>query len=130
MIIKEIKFETDKGKFLLVDMTGGIRKFIPWDFVDESFDVKDITEVQSESIVDSKVFIFTPGESTEYNYLHKNYETNDLSWSFGAKGSLLSLIKSLGVELFENPYKEHEDKDLERFYEDCTFYNPVILKLK
>ena len=141
MLIKEIKFETDKGKFLLVDMTGGVRKFIPWDFVDESFDVKDITEVQAESIVDSTVFIFTPGESTEYNYLHKNYETNDLSWSFGAKGSLLSLIKSLGVYLFENPFSDipydadecheyFENIELQNEAEKLTFYNPVILKLK
>lgn len=98
MIIKEIKFETDKGKFLLVDLTGNVRKFIPWDFVEESFSVKDITEEQAESISDSRY-------------------------------SLLALIKSLGVELFENPYKKQDDKYLELFYESCTFYNPVILKL-
>lgn len=25
--------------------------------------------------------------------------------------------------------KDHEDKDLEWLYEECTFYSPVILKL-
>lgn len=121
MKIKEQQFETGKGKFLLVDMTGKVNKHIPWDFVEKSYDVKHITENEADEIIDKVM-----GGQHFQNYAWKH--TYD-RWTKTGVESLLSLVKHLGAELYENPYKDHEDKDLEYFYEQCTFYNPIILKL-
>lgn len=47
----------------------------------------------------------------------------------GSIKELHSLLKSKGVHLFENPYKDCEDKDLEWLNNELTFYNPYIFKL-
>lgn len=146
-MVKEIKFKTDKGEFILVDDVGDVSKLIPWDFVEKSYNMKIITEDEARDIVDNSVFIFTPGEMVEYNHLYKDYITDKLSWNFSAKECLMSLLESLGIYLYNNPNRkfslydsrngtgwyelEEEDKVTELYEksEKLTFYNPVILKL-
>lgn len=53
MEIKEIKFKTNKGEFILVDMIGQTRRFIPWDFVEKSYNVKGISEEEASEIVET-----------------------------------------------------------------------------
>lgn len=103
MEIKEVKFKTNKGEFILIDMIGQTRRFIPWDFVEKSYNVKGINEEEASEIIDDATFIFTPGEMIEYNYLYKDYESNKLSWTLNEKDSLMSLVKSLGGDDYTNP---------------------------
>lgn len=136
--MKSKVFNTSKGEFLIVDLPGKgnteticLLSDLKYKIVGP---VKLITEEQASDIMVSE-YVFTPGENVEHWNLYKNYEDNSLSWSFTALDSLHSLIKSLGIHLYENPfgnYKDFEGKmDLYMNIlseEQNTLYNPYIWK--
>ena len=129
--MKKLEFETSKDKFVLVDLpsyeeiekelqffghdqgltnedlNNYFRHILP--DLNKSYELSEITEEEASQIVDYYI---------EDNFL--GYTEIDV---------LHSLLKSKGIHLFENPYKNHQDKDLETWYEELTFYNPFIFKL-
>lgn len=137
--MKALEFETSKGRFVLVDNNQDDESVI--DFLKKvdygsymnRIKLSEITEKQASDIVDDPVKFFNPTNPyCAEDVVYINYTSGTGFWT--AIESLHSLFKSKGIYLFENPYKEKQDKDLETWYEETwyeqkTFYNPYIFKL-
>ena len=138
--MKELKFETSKGEFVLVDIPEKlflIGQYYVDTYGPEHFNLKEITEEQASSIVNS---------DNEYGTtMYQNYQTTSMQYfdeQITAIESLHSLLKSKGVHLFENPIDLEESLEcncdicygrLESDYEEAeekTFKNPHIFVLK
>lgn len=128
--MKKLEFATSKGEFILEEASdknlGGVL-------------VKHMTEEQFAEVVDSTVKGVILTCFKDYT---KGYYSNSV---FTAKESFQSLIKSLGWNLFENPYQTAWDElciwghggfakdgksefQLYTEAESKTLYNPIILK--
>lgn len=140
--MKKLEFETSKGNFVLLDVDYNSMTFVRildtctaclgseeiFDYT-ESFKLSEITEEKASEVVDDKEgnsftdYEVDPTENEGYYYKHTAIE------------SLQSLIKSKGIHLYENPYKDvglmpsYEQK-LYRDANYLTFYNPYLFKLK
>lgn len=124
--MKELKFKTDKSEFTLND--GG-----------EGIPLKKITEEQASEIVKMTWISSNPNLCK-----FKNYDVNGNGSLSSAIESLHSLLKSKGINLFENPCERfspydsrsktgkhdwNEEDVIERVYKEAeskTFYNPCI----
>lgn len=148
--MKQIKFETDKGEFLLIDKADVDTMFsLKVLEVKQTYNLKqvigyllkEITEEQASQIVD------------EYRRGYKNYTWRDpklggqqvamviRDYYNRSVDSLYSLFDSKDLYLFENPHPRRyvmamTDKGIidttEKLYleaEEKTFYNPYIFKL-
>lgn len=137
--MKELKFETEKGKFVIYDDVDNIGKHLPYDFLTKIGYLKNLTEEQASEIVDKVI-----NDQHFQNYAFKNF--ND-RWVKTAKQSLISLLISKGINLFKNPYQDDWDElctwghggfakdgktEYELYHEQAekTFYNPYIFKIK
>jgi len=132
MEVKELRFETSKGKFFIVENIPSVLRQVPHDFCDRIGLLYGLTEEQARDIVDSSI----------YDEYYPNHTRISLTKS--ALDSIRSLIQSKGWYLFDNPYKhpqtmeiipaslnwwyEQEQKHIEA--ESRTFHNPVIFKIK
>lgn len=125
--MKELKFETSKGEFLVVDDVNDIGKNIPYDLVTKIGYIKNLTEEQASEVVES----FTQ-EINNYT-CHFNYVLNTHDITINSIESLHSLLESKGINLFENPYKQVNKEYFNKIHfeqsEQKTFYNPYIFKL-
>lgn len=139
--MKQIKFETGKGEFLLIDKADVDTMFsLKVLEVKQTYNLKqvigyllkDITEKQASDIVDINRLV---GDKLAYkDYLSFRY-------LYKAVDSLYSLFDSKGIYLYENPHPRRyimamTDKGIvdttEKLYleaEEKTFYNPLIFKI-
>lgn len=142
--MKELKFTTGKGEFILVEDEPNLSKIIPWDFCEFLGVVKTMTEEQFADVVDSELDSHL--NPNYKDYLHDyNSGFEDEYIYYTAKESFESLVKSLGYYLFENPYQYDWDElcryghgdfskngkssyDLYMEAELKTFRNPILLK--
>lgn len=149
--MKELRFSTSKGEFLMVDMPldvdkiaygiGGVKIKQGNDKKWTSFlsakcelvnTLKHITEEQASEIVD------------DYKKWFKNYSYKEdavggqrvsivvFPYHKKAIDSLFSLLDSKGIHLFENPIEigtSKEDYEIYKNSEQKTFYNPYIFKI-
>jgi len=125
--MKELKFSTSKGEFILVDSIGrenyyevlrseGLQ-------VEHIGMVKEMTEEQFAEVVDSDEI--SDVEHHAYREIYIDY-TNDEQAFETARESFSSLIRSLGWYLFSNNCPSlHHDK---LRAESKTLYNPILLK--
>lgn len=131
--MKELKFKTSKGNFILVEDEPKLTKFIPWDLCELVGIVKDMSEEDFEEIVDSP-------SNNHLECTYKDYQQNSETVYFFAKESFESLVKSLGWYLWENPVQHSiaSLSDQEQAYrqldadwqeaESKTLYSPILLK--
>lgn len=111
--MKELKFKTSEGKFLLLEtLSDNYRLF---GFI-KGIKLSEITEEQASDIVSSLVADKQGNKSYVY--------------------TLHSLLKSKGIHLFKNPYTKQVDENYSKHNrilfeksEAKTFYNPYIFKL-
>ena len=131
--MKKLEFETSKGEFMLVGISKSIEEayedgYIFYKLIGK---LSDITEEQASEMVDIWF------ESDEGKVFYTNYLVNGHAFE-SATESLQSLIKSKGVHLFENPYKnmlsiqslegsQIHSKNVEEA-EEKTIYNPYLFK--
>lgn len=142
--MKQIEFKTSKGTFVIVDIDanvkiesimGGFVRLRRCNKVNDYYDktyykLTDITEDDADKVVDKVM--------NGQHFQNYNYKCITDRWVKTAIESLHSLIKSLGIHLYENPIKVHtwssENADLYikrwRETELKTFYNPHIFKKK
>lgn len=142
--MKKLEFSTSKGEWLLVDddehglitdKEQANRLINAWgtDNVERDLDrlelickLSDITEEQASDVVDSEYVDFID------KYLYRDYKSKNAKEVFNdnlsAIESLHSLIKSKGVNLFENPWRDCGDDDVVNFENKQTFYNPYLFK--
>lgn len=146
--MKVLEFETSKGIFKLIDMPETIRvngwngnimidelNQISQEKYSKGFYLKNITEEQAIEIVDKHRFGYK-------NYTWRNPKLGGQQVAMvisdycrNAIDSLLSLIDSKGIYLYEKPYLPEElINNQEAFMADLkaeqkTFYNPYIFKL-
>lgn len=132
--MKKLEFETNKGRFLLIDSKDAPSSFNRYlrDIEKElniqlttGYKLSEINEEQASQIVDYPFELEVADSSV---LVFKDYEDGENTYT-SSIDSLYSLLKSKGVHLFENPHKDHEDKNLELWYEDLTFKNPYIFKI-
>lgn len=132
--MKTLEFETIKGRFLVVDSKDAPSSFNRYlrDIEEKlgvqlttGYKLSEITEEEVSGIVDEPFGLEVGDDEV---IVFKDYEDEENTYS-NSIDSLYSLIFSKGIHLFENPYKNHQDKDLETWYEELTFYNPYIFKL-
>lgn len=90
--MKELKFTTSKGEFLVCDAINGAN-------IHTGISLKDITEEQASEIVD---------EDNEYSVrIFQNYQTTSMQYfdeQITAIESLHSLLKSKGITELNNKY--------------------------
>lgn len=122
MEIKSFVFDTSQGGFIVIDVPKDsplLGQYLVEKYGAVYYTVADISEEDAGDIVD-------------WNELHQYYYKHpSKAWEgdITAIESLHSLLRSFGMELFKNPYEGHEDEDLEWFYNQITFFNPLIWKL-
>lgn len=126
--MKELKFKTSKGEFLVVDGKINLETWNypePLKFISK---LSEITEEQASEIVDCPFEL----EVVEYAILvYKDYEDSENTYP-SSIDSLYSLLFSKGIHLYENPLNigtSIEDYDKYKEAEQKTFYNPYIFKL-
>jgi len=124
--MKELKFKTSKGKFLIkeYDTFNDLVKDANF-YKQKICKLSEITEEQANAIVDKVM----------NNQHFQNYDFKEITdrWTKSAIDSLRSLLKSKGVHLFENPYNIGTSKADYNKYKEAeskTFYNPYIFKIK
>lgn len=143
--MKELKFTTSKGEFILLDGKDTITERLTelLKEYDHYAVVKEMTEEQFAEVVDNTTWRYTSGGS---DTVYRNYLcNNEMSGSCvleSAKQSFDSIVKSLGWNLFENP-KGNEHPDWRQYAstkqyqqhsmdwiqdESKTLYNPILLK--
>ena len=135
--MKELKFTTSKGEFILVDSIGRENYYEALRSegmqVEHIGMVKDMTEEQFAEFVEMPLPSFEVDEDTG------QFSRYDIS----ARESFLSLIRSLGWYLWENPecpnqfcdngyiglgYNEKARCSLCEEVEERVFENPILLK--
>lgn len=144
--MKQIEFKTSKGTFIISDEKyylineNGVKtaylKDVPQFEYEKFMHLPRLTEEQARNIVDEFKYHPTLIKKVFIDYLNADFYINT------AIESLHSLIKSLGVHLYKNPYKEaynkelseNENNDIESYKKDLlksyTFYNPYIFKIQ
>lgn len=91
--------------------------------VGDPISVENITEQQASEIVDKSIHTYL------FAHYVKDIPVNTYCY-LSAIESLHSLIKSLGIHLFKNPYLDFETLDIDAIEaESDTFYNPHIFKI-
>lgn len=126
--MKQFKFKTDKGDFLLVDEDSEGKVNLPQGVeYSEIGRLRTLTEEQASEIVDN--FELYGGVNVGY----KNYENEEPTLDTAIE-SLHSLIKSKGIFLFENPFNIENCFEMNYYIKRLesvqkTFYNPYIFKI-
>ena len=139
--MKELKFTTSKGEFLLVDCPslgyGEVLRYsykLGFKVIDFA---KDMTEEQFAEVVDK--LEWSDGYFMYYRY---DKSVHEFAETWTAKDSFQSLVRSLGWYLWENPNgKQHPDwrqyastKQYQQHSMDWiqaeskTLYSPILLK--
>ena len=139
--MKELKFTTSKGEFLLLDGKDTITERLTelLKEYDHYAVVKEMTEEQFAEVVDK--LEWSDGYFMYYRY-DKSVHSFSETWT--AKQSFESLVKSLGWYLWENPLQSSPATDDISFYESVedmelckskwleaeskTLYSPILLK--
>lgn len=127
--MKELKFTTSKGEFLLLDGKDTITERLAelLKEYDHYSVVKEMSEEQFEEVLDRS---FHTGLFAHYV---KDIPVNIYCYKSGLE-SLESIIKSLGWYLFENPVSENPSKECMGDAlswdqaESKTLYNPILTK--
>lgn len=139
--MKQLEFETSKGRFRVVDEKDYMVFHLM--IAKNGFDcisLQEITEEKAREIVDE--FLFNANDGSDYGdeKVYKDYVTDEIYLTNPIE-SLHSLLKSKGIHLFKNPHPRRyimamTDKGIvdttEKLYleaEQKTFYNPYIFKL-
>lgn len=104
--MKELRFESNGSKWLLVDYDNYGRVIHPAIEYLEVCRLKNITEEQASEVMDE-------------------FEYHPIS----CKDQLVFLIKSKGIHLFNNPYNGWKNTDDFDDAEEKTFYNPILFKI-
>ena len=117
--MKKLEFETSKGRFVLVDNNQyneaviDFLKKVNYGSYMNRIKLSEITEEQASEIV---------------GFQYMDYMSKPT-----AIESLKSLLKSKGIHLFVNPYKQSNKEYFNKIHfeqsEEKTFYNPYIFKL-
>lgn len=148
--MRKFEFESNGSKWMLVDAQGedvgisrvGINIGKCFYSIKEVVILKNITEEQASEVV-SKV-TFRIGEDVDVYY--KDYMKYSSGTTYIAIESLHSLLKSKGIHLYKNPYRDDWEElctwghgcfakygkssfELFTEAEEKTFYNPVLFKI-
>lgn len=122
--MKELKFTTSKGEFLLLDGKDSITERLSELLKEyEHYSVvKEMTEEQFCEVFDSSI------HTSLFAHYVKDVPVNIYCYKSGME-SLSTLVRSLGWYLWENPippFKERKSDWQEA--ESKTLYNPILLR--
>lgn len=128
--MKTLKFNTSKGDFALMDGAEQIDQTLKA-LLEEYTTVAKVSEMSEEKFAEVV---------NKYKLCgFENYDKEGYLYLISAKDSFMSLLKSLGVFIYNNPieniiYNEDEIGEFDYNFhlrteaESKTFYNPILLK--